>query len=272
MRLDLHIHTSASDGAWSAEDVVSGAVAGGLDVIAIADHDTTAAVGAARAAGANRNLQVIPALEVSSTWQAREIHVLGYFVDATAPALRAHGERAVTLRRERMKEMISRLAAEGIEVSYEDVEGAAGPNRVNLGRPHLAKVLVAGGYVSSVSEAFDRLIGDHHPAFVPTRLLDPAGAVGLILEGGGLPVWAHPPAELIDSLLPGLMKAGLQGLEVYRPTHSRNDVIRLEGICRSTGLVTSGGSDWHTPDSGMALGDFHVTADEVEKLLTAGGM
>lgn len=272
MRLDLHIHTSASDGAWSAEKVVSGAVGGGLDVIAIADHDTTAAVRAAQAAGANRNLQVIPALEVSSTWQGREIHVLGYFVDPDAPALVAHGERAVTLRRERMKEMISRLAEGGIEVSFEDVETAAGPDRVNLGRPHLAKVLVAGRHVSSVSEAFDRLIGDNHRAFVPTRLLDPSGAVTLILEGGGLPVWAHPPSDLIDTLLPGLMRAGLRGLEVYRPTHSRTDLIRLEGICRSTGLVMSGGSDWHTPDSGVALGAFHVTGDEVERFLSAGGM
>jgi predicted metal-dependent phosphoesterase TrpH len=272
MRLDLHIHTSASDGAWSAEKVVSGAVGGGLDVIAIADHDTTAAVRVAQAAGANRNLQVIPALEVSSTWQGREIHVLGYFVDPEAPALVAHGQRAVALRRERMREMIRRLGRGGIVVSFADVETAAGPQRVNLGRPHLAKALVSGGHVSSVSEAFDRLIGDHHPAFVPTQLVDPAGAVALILEGGGIPVWAHPPAELLDTLLPGLMGAGLQGIEVYRPTHSRTDVIRLEGICRTTGLAMSGGSDWHTPDSGVALGDFHVTGDEVEKLLSAGGM
>ncbi|NJD19910.1 MAG: PHP domain-containing protein [Gemmatimonadetes bacterium] len=251
---------------------MAGAAAGGLDVIAIADHDTTAALAAAQAAAVGRSLQVIPALEVSSTWQGREVHVLGYFVSPEAPALTAHGRRAVTLRQERMREMVARLARAGIHVAYEDVEAAAGPQRVNLGRPHLAKVLVSNGHVSSVAEAFSRLIGDQHAAFVPTRLVDPAGAVSLILEGGGIPVWAHPPADLVDTLLPGLMRAGLRGLEVYRPTHSRSDVIRLEGICRSTGLVMSGGSDWHSPDSGVLLGAFHVTGDEVEKLLAAGGM
>jgi hypothetical protein len=245
---------------------------GGLDVIAIADHDTTAAVAAAQAAATGRSLQVIPAVEVSSTWEGREIHVLGYFVDPTAPALVAHGRRALIVRQDRMREIVARLVEAGLHVAYEEVEAAAGPDRVNLGRPHLAKVLVAKGYVSSVPDAFNRLIGDQHPAFVPTRLLDPAEAVVLILEGGGIPVWAHPPADLVDALLPGLVRAGLRGLEVYRPSHSRRDVVRLEGICKSAGLVMSGGSDWHTPDYGVPLGSFHVMGDEVEKLLAAGGM
>lgn len=251
---------------------MAGAAAGGLDAIAVADHDTTAAVAAAQAAAAGRSLHVIPALEVSSTWQAREIHVLGYFVDPLAPALVAHGKRALTVRQERMRTMVARLCEAGLDVAYEDVETAAGPDRVNLGRPHLAKVLVAHGHVSSVPEAFNRLIGDQHPAFVPTQLLDPFEAVRLILDGGGLPIWAHPPGDLVDTLLPGLVRAGLRGLEVYRPSHSRSDVVRLEGICRSTGLVMSGGSDWHTPDAGVPLGTFHVSGDEVEKLLAAGGM
>jgi predicted metal-dependent phosphoesterase TrpH len=272
MRLDLHIHTNASDGAWPPERVVDGAARGGLDVIAIADHDTTAAVATAQRVGLERNVQVIPAIEVSSTWQGREIHVLGYFIDPEAPGMASHTSRALTVRDDRMRAMIDRLGGQGVEVSLAAVEDAAGPDRVNIGRPHLAKALLAAGYVSSVSEAFHTLIGDHHAAFVPTALLDPMEAVGLIRDSGGVSVWAHPPSDLIDALLPGLVKAGLGGLEVYRPSHSRNDVLRLEGICRTSGLVMSGGSDWHTPDSGSILGGFHVSADEVEKLLTAGGM
>ena len=171
-----------------------------------------------------------------------------------------------------MREMVRKLVDQGVEVTYEAVEEAAGPDRVNIGRPHLAKALVAAGKVSSVPEAFNTLIGDQHDAFVPTALLTPEGAVDLILAGGGIPVWAHPPGDLVDALLPGLVRRGLRGLEVYRPSHSRNDVLRLESICKSSGLVMSGGSDWHTPDAGVPLGTFFVTGDEVEKLLAEGGM
>lgn len=272
MRLDLHIHTTASDGAWTPEQVVRGARRGGLDVIAIADHDTVAAVQAARAAAAELDVQVIPALEASSTWENREIHILGYFVDPEMPALVAHTGRAAELRESRMRQMLSKLEEQGIAVSFEEVEEAAGERRVNIGRPHLARALVKRGFATSVTDAFARLIGDHCAAFVPTRLVAPDEAVALILESGGLPVWAHPPGDLMDALLPRLMKAGLRGLEVYRPSHDRNDVLRLEAVCRSTGLLCSGGSDWHTPESGSTLGDFHVTGDEVERLLTAGGM
>jgi predicted metal-dependent phosphoesterase TrpH len=133
-------------------------------------------------------------------------------------------------------------------------------------------VLVASGYASSVPDAFASLIGDRHPAFVPTGLLTPPEAVELILQAGGTPVWAHPPGDLIDTLLPPMVEVGLAGLEVYRPLHSRTDVVRLEGICRTGGLLTTGGSDWHNPDAGVSLGAFFVTADEVEGLLAVGGL
>ncbi len=272
MRLDLHVHTTASDGAWSALQVVEGAAKGGLDVIALADHDTTSAVEKAQDAARARNLQVVPAIEVSSTHRGRDVHVLGYFVDPGSEALTIHRGRAGRVRAERMKAMIGRLAEQGVEVEFEEVEEAAGPDRGSLGRPHLAKVLVARGYASSVPHAFDTLIGDGHPAFVPTDLLSPAEAVELVLAGGGIPVWAHPPADLLDGLLPNMIDAGLRGLEVYRPSHRSADVLRLERICRARGLLMSGGSDWHTPDAGSALGDFYVTADEIEKLLSEGGL
>jgi predicted metal-dependent phosphoesterase TrpH len=272
MRLDLHIHTTASDGAWSPAKVVAGAHNGGLDVIAVADHDTVAAVETAQAAGAEVDVQVIPALEASSTYQNREIHILGYFVDLRSASLVRQTRRASERREVRMREMLVRLEGQGIEVPFEEVERAAGADRVNLARPHLARALVALGHATSVTDAFLHLIGDNRPAFVPTALGEPQEAVALILESGGIPVWAHPPGDLMDALLPKLIRAGLRGVEVYRPTHDRNDVLRLEGVCRTTGLLASGGSDWHSPEGGNVLGDFHVTADEVERLLAAGGM
>lgn len=272
MKLDLHIHTSASDGAWSPAQVVLGAVAGGLDVIAITDHDTVAGVGPAREAAQGRRIHVVPGIEVSSTSNGADVHVLGYFVDPDADALVKHGVAAAARRADRMREMIERLAEDGMEISYESVLEAAGPDGVVIGRPHLARVLVERGYATSVWDAFDRLIGDDSDAFVPTHLLEPAAAVELIREAGGVPVWAHPPADLLEALLPVMMEAGLQGLEVYRPRPRRAQVLRLESICKTTGLFTSGGSDWHNPDRGGALGDFFVSSDEVEGLLHAGGL
>jgi predicted metal-dependent phosphoesterase TrpH len=272
VRLDLHIHSTASDGSWSPEAVVRGAAAGGLDVIALADHDTAAGFPAATAAGADLNVQVIPALEVSSTHARRDVHVLGYFIDPESPDVRAHADRAGRRRVERMREMLARLDKQGIHVDYAAVVAAAGPEGVVIGRPHLARALVAAGHAGSIEDAFDRLIGDDRPAFVPTQLLTPVEAVQVVVGGGGVAIWAHPPGDLMDTLLHPLLEAGLRGLEVYRPKSHRNDVLRYEGICRSRGLLVSGGSDWHTPDGGSVLGDFFVTADEVEGLLAAGGM
>lgn len=272
MRLDLHVHSTASDGAWSPGAVVRGAAEGGLDVIALADHDTVAGLDDGAAVGREVDVQVIPALEVSSTHQGRDVHVLGYFVDPEAPSIVRHSERAVRRRDERMREMLERLRAQGIDLDFEAVAEAAGADRVVIGRPHLAKALVKAGYASSVPGAFDTLIGDGHPAFVPTELLTPSDAVEVILRGGGIPVWAHPPGDLVEPLLPDLIAAGLRGLEVYRPRNHRSDVLRYEDICRSMGLLMTGGSDWHSPDGGTALGDFFVSAGEVEGLLSAGGM
>jgi predicted metal-dependent phosphoesterase TrpH len=272
LRLDLHIHSSASDGAWSPEAIVRGAAEGRLDVIALADHDTVSGWAAADAVGREIGVRVVPALEVSSTYRDVDIHVLGYFVDADAPSLAAHTERAGRRRQERMHEMLERLGAQGVHVSYAAVEAAAGPARDVIGRPHLAKALVAAGHATSVPDAFDRWIGDGHPAFVPTELLDPVGAVEVVKAAGGIPVWAHPPAALIDELLPRLVRAGLRGLEVWRPRSHRPDVDRLEATGRTSGLLMSGGSDWHSPDGGTALGDFAVSGERLAALLAAGGM
>jgi 3',5'-nucleoside bisphosphate phosphatase len=271
MDLDLHMHSTASDGTVSPAGVVAAAVEGRLDVIALTDHDTVGGVLEARAAASGFPLEVIPALEVSSTWEEGEIHILGYFVDPTHPPLVAHGEFARTRRAERMQGMIDLLADEGVEVAFESVLEAAGFERSNLGRPHLARALLEGGYVASLSEAFDRFIGNAHPAYIPTRLLTLEEGVGLILDAGGVPVWAHPPVEHLDALLPRLVRAGLRGVEVFRPRNSRDRTLLLERTARSAGLVVSGGSDWHGPDDGP-LGGFRVQSREVGRLLELGGM
>ncbi len=271
MRLDLHIHSTASDGALSPVAVLQAAEAGRLDVIALADHDTTAGVRRLGRLGVRGPIQVVPALEVSSTLDGRELHFLGYFVDPQAQSIRSHEERAIRLREKRMVGMIRRLDAQGIHVDFDAVVAAAGPEGTALSRPHLARALVAAEYVSSVPEAFDRFIGDEHPAFLPTSLLSPEEAIGLVLEAGGIPVWAHPPEDRVENLLPRLVQAGLRGLEVYRPRHDPRYSLRLEGVCRAWKLLPTGGSDWHGPDRNP-LGEFYVTAEEVADLLEEGGM
>jgi len=272
VKVDLHIHTSASDGAWSAEAVVRRAASGGLDVIAIADHDTTASFSVAEAVGSEVRVQVIPAIEVSSTYNGRSIHILGYFVDPVSEVILNHRVHATKHREARMREMLNRLTEAEILVTYEDVKTEAGPDGGVLGRPHLAKALVKAGYATSVPDAFNSLIGNESQFCVPTDLLEATEAVQLILASGGIPVWAHPPRDIFDALLPELISSGLRGIEVYRPSHSPKDVTRLEAVCSKEGLLTSGGSDWHTPDSGRSLGDFFVDAVEIEDLLRVGGV
>lgn len=270
MDLDLHIHSDASDGTLPPAEVVGAAAEARLDVIALTDHDTVAGVPEAMEAGRELQVEVIPALEVSTTLGEVELHILGYFVDPTDPALVAHTSRAAERRRERLLGIVAKLSEQGIEVDFERVV-AAGSDGGALGRPHLARALVEAGHVRSVPEAFDLYIGNEHPAYIPTRLIDPEGAIGLIRRAGGVAVWAHPPMYRLDEFLPSLREAGLAGLEVYRPRNPDARTRRLEETSRRNGLLRSGGSDWHGPDSGL-LGEFRVHAAEVEALLEAGGM
>lgn len=271
MQLDLHLHSTASDGTQSPASVVEAALRARLDVIALTDHDTTVGVEAAQAAARGHPLQVIPGIEVSSTSGVGDVHILGYFVDPAHPAIVEHARWAGARREERMHRMIEHLRAQGIEIRFEDVEAVAGADRGSLARPHLARALLAAGYVSSVAEAFDRYIGDDGPAYLPTRLLDPEGAVAIVLEGGGLPVWAHPDPLHVDALLPGLLRAGLRGIEALRPRHSPERTRLLSAAASSAGLFVTGGSDWHGPEGGE-LGRWRVEATEIGGFLEAAGM
>ena len=270
MKLDLHLHSTASDGRLDPSDLLALAASAELDVIALADHDTVAGVVAASRAGTELGIHVIPALEVSCTRDDTEIHVLGYFVDPADPAISRHGEMASRMRAERLREMVERLGDQGVQVSFDLVVEMAGKEVSSLGRPHLARALVEAGHVDTISEAFDRYIGNDHAAYVPTRLLTPKESIRMIQGAGGLAVWAHPPLHLLDQFLPDLVEAGLDGLEVFRPgvlpSKQRLLLTRAQGY----GLVVTGGSDWHGPDDGN-LGSFSVSEDDVSDFLHAAG-
>ena len=256
----------------SPAEVVALAAGGRLDVLAITDHDTVAGIPAAMSAAAEFPLQVIQGIEVSSTYEGGEYHVLGYFVDPQADSIQAHERHALGGRESRMDEMVARLRGQGLLIEMADVLDAAGPDRSAIARPHLARALVSRGYAKSVPDAFDRLIGDAHPAFVPTRLATPDEAIRVILDAGGIPVWAHPPMDELHRLLPVFIEAGLKGLEVYRPRSTPRHVRKLERAAEGGGLLKTGGSDWHDPERGFPLGSFFVTAEEVGELLEEGGL
>lgn len=251
-------------------DVVGRARAGALDIIALADHDTVGGVPEAVAAG-HPDLRVIPAIEISARHDDRDVHILGYFIDTAAPRIRDYGARARAVREARMHEMIEKLAGLGIAVDFGAVIEEAGPDVRSLARPHLARVMCARGHVGSIAEAFDRFIGDDGPAFVPARLLDVASAIELIHEVGGLAVWAHPPATLLDSLIPAFVDAGLDGVECYRPRLPDTDLQRLLRAARRHDLLATGGSDWHG-DWHADLGTFHLGPAELGPFLERGGV
>jgi len=269
MDVDLHLHTTASDGVLPAAELVRRAIEARLDLISITDHDTVAGVGAAMAEARGQPIEVVPGIEVSTMGERTELHILGYFVDIENADLRRHGELAAQRRASRLRGMVDRLRDQGIEVDYERV-AEHGSEDGALGRPHLARALVEMGAVSSTSEAFDRYIGNSHPAYIPSALLAPPEAISLIRGCGGIAVWAHPPIWLLDELLPSLVEAGLQGLEVYRPRVGPDRLSRLEAAASRFSLLTTGGSDWHSPEDG-GVGDFRVRSQEVSAFLDARG-
>lgn len=267
MRIDLHIHSTASDGALAPEAVVEAAIAGRLDVIAIADHDTVAGVVPASAAAAGR-LEVISAIELSATHDGREYHILGYYIDPFSPALAEFTRAAVRRRQDRMAGMVERLGRLGVSVPFDDVLAQAG-EAANVGRPHLARVLLQHGHVRTFAEAFTRFIGDGGPAFVPVELLRPEDAVALVHAAGGLAVWAHPAVDALADGLDRLVRAGLDGIECYRPRTPPTEVERIRALARERGRFLTGGSDWHGEWQGP-LGDFAVGEEAVPEILERG--
>jgi predicted metal-dependent phosphoesterase TrpH len=270
MDVDLHIHTTASDGMLRPAELVRACAAAALDVIAIADHDTIAGsiegVEAARAL----SIHVVPAIEISASGSDLDLHILGYFVDPSSAELRAYTREAKDGRERRLAEMLTRLHAQGCGVEFDAVV-AASDGKGTVGRPHLARALVKAGHASSEQDAFERFIGNASPAYVPNSLVNPQEAIALIVRAGGVPVWAHPPTYQIDSHLSILVGFGLRGIEVYRPGMLHSKLLRLEAAARGAGLLPSGGSDWHGPEGGP-VGTFRVKAEQVAELLAVGGI
>jgi len=265
-RLDLHVHTTASDGLWSPARVVYEALARGLRYLAITDHETTQGAVEAMALARGTALEVIPGVEISVGGSEEEIDLLGYFVDPVHPDLLRFLKGMQAERRERIRAMAERLAQLGMPVPWERVlELARGDV---LGRPHLARAVVEQGYVADEAEAFRRWLGRGCPAYIPRQPIDPHEVLAVIRAAGGVAALAHPGRSGLPRNLESLWRAGLVGLEVFHPDHSPADVARLIAIARIYDLIPTGGSDFHGPgpDGRILLGAMPVPEHTVERL------
>lgn len=251
--IDLHTHTTASDGTLAPAVLVALAAAEGLGALAVTDHDTLDGLGEAQAAGASVGLRVVAGIELAALppWSAeREVHLLGYFVDPEAPRLRTLLARMLRGRRERGARIVERLRAAGVPVELDEVLAAAHGDVV--GRPHVADALVARGVVADRAEAFDRFLAFGRLAYVPRDLASLAEALETLRGAGGLPVLAHPGflpigVDELAGKLPRLRAWGLRGLECDYPSHDAGLAGRLKRIAASHRLVPTGGSDFHGP-------------------------
>ena len=244
--VDLHTHTTASDGTYTARELVREAAQRGLRVLAVTDHDSTDGLTEALdEATRHPPLQIVPGIEINCDVEGAEIHILGYYPDYEAAWFQDFCRAQRRERRARVERIAARLAELGMPVDLEAVLARVGEG--SAGRPHVAQVMLERGYVKSVREAFNRYLGAGKPAHVPRKKLLPADAVRLIRRAGGVPVFAHPGLSDRDAMIPELVVAGMMGLECYYGEHSAAQRGAYLELCREHGLVATGGSDFHGP-------------------------
>jgi hypothetical protein len=267
VHLDLHLHTTCSDGAVTPEQAAALARRGGLSAIAVTDHDTTAGCERARIAGEPLGLLVIAGIEISCVQSGSEMHLLGYGVAPDHPALLAVTARLAALRRQRLGTIVGRLRALDVKITEDDVRTP--PDNRAVGRPHVAEALVRLGVVRHPQEAFNRFLGAGQPAYVPSMGPEVESAIAAVHEAGGCAVWAHPSLEDARRF-DELARLGLDGVEVLRPNVSPTASSALEHAARNAGLLGTGGSDWH--GGNPPLGSWYVTDKHVGALLERLGV
>ncbi|OGC06301.1 hypothetical protein A2526_04200 [candidate division WOR-1 bacterium RIFOXYD2_FULL_36_8] len=266
MPADLHIHTNLSDGTDSPEDVVKLAKASGLTSIAITDHDTVAGVLRAVEEGDKIGVDIIPGIEFTTEIPKTEVHILGYFFDINDYSLLNLLSKIQQGRRDRICTMVEKLNALGLKIASEDVFNLAGND--SPGRPHVARILIKNAAVLNFKEAFDRYIGFNGPAYVSHYKLTPVDTIKVIVDAGGVAVFAHPGLSNCDNIIPELISVGLRGLEVFYPSHKAEQVERYKAIAQKEGLLVTGGTDFHGSNSGrqISLGGITVPDETVLKL------
>jgi len=268
-KIDLHIHSTASDGKLSPADVVRKSAERGLTVIALTDHDTVDGIAPALAAAkVFPQLKVIPGVELSTDVPKGEVHVLGYFVDYTDHKLETTLERMRHSRRERAYGMVTKLGKLGIHIEWQRVQEIAGSG--SIGRPHIAQAMFEKGYIVSIKEAFTKYISRDGPAYVERGKMTPQEAVELILRTNGLPVLAHPlTINDPETMVIELKAAGLVGIEAYYNGYTAEEIYSLVNLADKHNLIATGGSDFHGLDTSTEtmIGGVDVPIESAEQLI-----
>lgn len=265
-RVDLHTHTFFSDGQLSPEELVEHAASRQVVTLGVTDHDTVEGITRALAAGEGR-VRIVPGIEISSSLDGHDLHVLGYFIDAQSESLLERLASFREERRQRAQAIMQRLSELGVPVDERAVFAAAEPGVV--GRPHVAHALVRAGHVPSVDVAFQQYLGARGSAFVQRPAFHSEDAIACIREAGGASVLAHPGAHLAVHIVERLKDAGLDGIEVWHPVHGGNAVRHWREVAQRLQLIPSGGSDFHGTHRGAGLGDMPVPERTVEQLQAA---
>lgn len=251
--IDLHLHTTASDGRSTPEALIAEVSRAGCHTIAVTDHDTTDGLTAARRAAEAAGLTFFDGIEMTAVDEGRDVHILGYFFDPGHAGLATFLAAQRARRRERLVAMADQLARAGAPVEVETVLALAPPGK-SLGRPALAQALVAAGFVRDVAEAFDRYLAEGRPGYASRDGASPALIVEQIRAAGGVASMAHPGKLKKDEIIGPMVEAGLAAIEVFHPDHAPEDRARYQQIAARFGLLITGGSDYHGPGSGRSDG------------------
>jgi len=265
--IDLHTHTTASDGRCSPAELVARAAAAGVAVLSVTDHDTVAGCGPTAAACATAQIEFVPGIEITAVRDGVDVHTLGYFMDVESPAL----AQFLVLQREdrmsRVRTMVDLLSGYGIDLDADAIlKPAREDESRSAGRPWVARAMVEAGYVPTISDAFERWLGHGRPAFVPRRGTTPEAVIAQVREAGGIASIAHPGPLRHDEWLPAFVDAGLDAIEAYHSQHDAATTSRYVAFADKVGIAVTGGSDYHGDASHGALGGVTLPRDAFERI------
>lgn len=244
MKADLHIHSCYSDGKFTPQEVIKIVLKKEIEIISITDHDSIKGAVIASELNNKNGVEIITGVELSADYNGREIHILGYFIDLSSPALQSHVDLIKKLRKNRIEQTLVKLREIGLKMNSDDLFERY-IDSCSLGRPHIANEMLKNGYVGNLREAYDKYLGDNKPAFVKKENLDFRIIIDLIKKAKGLAVLAHPGKYLRRTGIDEIIKEGIDGIEIYHPSHKYADEEHFRKICTELGLAGTGGSDFH---------------------------